>query len=86
MGLIKPFLKNLKAYLIEQKKEDRVEKFMAGAQTFIKKVVSNFDDYEFYTGSSESLEGSIVLSFWEDESASGPMFYLFKDALKEVKC
>merc|ERR1711957_415764 len=69
-------------YLIKQKKEDRVEKFMAGAQTFIKKVVGNFDDYEFYTGSSESLEGSIVLSFWEDESASGPMFYLFKDALK----
>ena len=86
MALVKPFLKNLKAKLVEQKKEDRVEKFMAGAQNFIKKVVSDFDAWEFYTGASESLEGSIVLAFWEDESASGPVFYLFNDALKEVKC
>jgi hypothetical protein len=59
---------------------------MKGAQAFIGSVVKNFDEWEFYTGSSESLDGSIVLSYWEDESASGPMFYLFKDCLKEIKC
>ena len=59
---------------------------MAGAQAFVKEVVGKFDEWEFYTGSSESLDGSVVMSFWEDESASGPMFYLFKDALKEIKC
>ena len=86
MALIKPFLKNLKAKLTEQNKTERVEKFMTGAQNFVKFVVSDFDAWEFYTGSSESLEGSIVLSFWEDESASGPVFFLFNDALKEIKC
>jgi hypothetical protein len=42
--------------------------------------------FNSYTGASESLEGSIALSFWEDEAAAGPVFYFFKDALKEVKC
>jgi hypothetical protein len=86
MALIKGFLKNLKAYLTENGKEARVEAFMKGAQEFVKSVVANFDQYEFYTGASEKLDGSVVLSFWEDESASGPIFYLFKDALKEIKC
>ena len=39
-----------------------------------------------YAGASESLDGSIALSYGEDEGATGPMFYFFKDALKEVKC
>ena len=76
----------MKTKLVEQKKEDRVEKFMAGAQAFIKHVISDFDNYDFYTGASEKLEGSVVLSYWEDESASGPVFYLFNDSLKEIKC
>jgi len=38
-----------------------------------------------YVGSKESLDGGICLSFWEDETASGPVFYFFKDGLKEVK-
>merc|ERR1719305_1544835 len=71
--------------MTENGKADRVEKFMAGAQAFIKHVVSDFDNYDFYTGSSEKLDGSIVLAYWEDESASGPVFYLFNDCLKEIK-
>jgi len=39
-----------------------------------------------FTGVSESIDGSIAIAFWEDESASGPVFYFFKDSLKEVKC
>jgi hypothetical protein len=86
MAYIKNFLKNLKARLTETGNEARVESFQKGAQDFIKTVVGNFENYEFYTGASESLDGSIVLSSWEDDSASGPVFYLFKDALKEIKC
>jgi len=86
MTYIKAFLKNLKAYLEENGKKDRVEAFQKGAQDFVKYVVSKFNDFEFYTGSSESLEGSIVFSFWEDDTASGPVFYYFRDSLKEVKC
>lgn len=39
-----------------------------------------------YTGVSESLEGSIAISYWEDEGATGPVFYFFKDSVKEIKC
>jgi len=86
MAFIKNYLKNLKAHLESNGKADRVDGFMKGAQEFVKTVVSKFDDYEFYIGSSESLDGGLVLSFWEDESAAGPVFYFFRDGLKEVKC
>jgi hypothetical protein len=86
MTYIKNFLKNLKTYLEENGKKDRVEAFQKGAQDFVKFVVSKFNDFEFYTGASEKVDGSIVFSFWEDESAAGPVFYYFRDSLREVKC
>jgi hypothetical protein len=40
---------------------DRVAAFEKGAQAFAKKVVSNFSDYEFYTGESMDPEGMVAL-------------------------
>ena len=85
MTYIRNFLKNLKAWLETNGKADRVPGFQKEAQDFVKFVVSNFGDFEFWTGSSESLDGSIAFSYWEDESASGPVFYFFKDSLTEEK-
>jgi hypothetical protein len=85
MAFIKNYLKNLKAWLEANGKADRTESFMKGAQEFVKKVVGNFDEYTFYLGAKESMDGGVVLSFWEDESAAGPVFYFFMDGLKEVK-
>lgn len=85
MTFIKNYLKTLKGYLESNGKSDRVEVFMKGAQEFIKFVVSKFDEFEFYLGSSESMEGGIILAFWEDETATGPVFYFFRDGLKEEK-
>lgn len=81
-NFIKPFAGKLKARL----PAERVERFQKGMTAFIKHVVSDFSNYEFYLGSSESMDGSIVLSYWEDESAAGPVFYFFRDALNEEKC
>ena len=83
---IKPFAQKMKERLISNGQNERAEQFQKGLTAFVKKVMGDFTNYEFYTGTSESLEGSIVLSFWEDESATGPIFYFFKDALKEIKC
>lgn len=85
MAYIKPFLKNLKAHLDENGPEGRSDEFQKGAQEFVKFVISKFDEFEFYLGTSEKLEGALIFSFWEDEAAAGPMFYFFKDAVKEVK-
>jgi hypothetical protein len=85
MAFIKNFLKNVKAFLEANGKADRVASFQAGAQEFVKFLIGKFDELEFYTGSSENLDGGIIIAFWEDETASGPVFYYFRDALKEVK-
>lgn len=83
---VKLFLKNLTAKLTETGKADRVDALKKGATEFVKSIIANFDQWEFYTGASESLDGSIAFSFWENEEASGPVFYFFKDSLKEIKC
>lgn len=82
MTCIKSYLKNLKAHL----DENRAEAFQKGVQNFIKFVVSKFDEFTFYTGSSENMDGALIFSFWEDETAAGPVFYYIKDGYKEVKC
>ena len=85
MGYIKEYCKKLKLKLTETN-PSRVDGFMKGIGAFIKQVVGeNFNDYVFYTGSKETLDGGIAISYWEDESAAGPMFYFFRDGLKEIK-
>jgi len=86
MTYMKEYLKKLKAHLEENEGKDKADAFQKGAQDFIKFVVSKFTDFEFYLGASEKMEGALIFSFWEDESASGPVFYYFKDGYKEQKC
>ena len=88
MAYIKDYFKKVIAYLEENGKKDRVEGFKKGAQAFIKFIVPKYDDIELYTGvNGENEDGDIVggicISYWEDDSAPGPMFYFFKDGLKE---
>lgn len=86
MIYIKSFLKNLKAKLeANEETKARAPGFQKEAGDFVKFVVANFDQFEFFTGSSESLDGSIAYSYWEDETAKGPVFYFFKDSLREEK-
>ena len=88
MAYIKDYFKKLITYMEENGKKDRVEGFKKGAQAFIKFIIPHFDDIEIYTGANgENDEGEIVggvcISYWEDDTAKGPMFYFFKDGLKE---
>ena len=88
MAYIKDYFKKVIAYLEENGKKDRVEGFKKGAQAFIKFIVPKYDDIELYTGANgENDEGDIIggvcISYWEDETAAGPVFYFFKDGLKE---
>ena len=88
MAYIKDYFKKIIAYLEENGKKDRVDGFKKGAQAFIKFIVPKYDDIELYTGAhGENDDGEIVggicISYWEDEEAKGPMFYFFKDGLKE---
>ena len=90
MAYIKEYFKKIVAYLESNGKKDRIDTFKKGATDFIKFIVPHFDDLELYTGAShhddDDLEGGIVIQYWEDDSAPGPVLYYFKDALKEEKC
>ena len=88
MAYIKDYFKKIITYLEENGKSDRVDSFKKGAQAFVKFIVPKFDEIELYTGANgENDDGEIVggicISYWEDETAKGPMFYFFKDGLKE---
>ena len=88
MAYIKDYFKKIIAYLEENGKKDRVDGFKKGAQAFIKFIIGKYDDVELYTGANGENEdgeivGGICISYWEDEEAKGPMFYFFKDGLKE---
>lgn len=39
------------------KSEDEVNDFKAKANTFVKKIVANFKDYDFYVGESMNPDG-----------------------------
>jgi hypothetical protein len=88
MAYIKDYFKKIVTYLEENGKKDRVDGFKKGAQAFIKYIIPKYDEIELYTGANgENDDGEIVggicISYWENEEAKGPMFYFFKDGLKE---
>ncbi|KZT19259.1 translationally controlled tumor-associated [Neolentinus lepideus HHB14362 ss-1] len=80
---LKGYMKAVKAKLAETN-PDRVEAFEKGAQTFAKKIVANFKDFEFYTGESMNPDGMIALLNYREDGVT-PYFTFWKDGLKEVK-
>lgn len=83
---MKGFMDKTIAYLKENGKEDRSKVFEAAFKKFLKPLAEKYDELTIYLGSSESMDGGLAISFWEDEEAPGPVFYFFKDSLKEIKC
>eukprot|EP01089_Gocevia_fonbrunei_P005552 TRINITY_DN1602_c0_g1_i2.p1 TRINITY_DN1602_c0_g1~~TRINITY_DN1602_c0_g1_i2.p1 ORF type:complete len:183 (+),score=32.14 TRINITY_DN1602_c0_g1_i2:75-623(+) len=79
------FFDYMKKYLLRVKKhlatvdKDRVKPFQQGAQTFIGKIMKNFDEYTFYTGDSMDDTAGLALLFFKD--GSNPYFYFFKDGV-----
>ena len=89
MSYIKEYFKKIVDHLEKSGKSNRVETFKKGATAFTKFIVPKFDDLTLYIGQNgegdDGLEGGIAISYWENESAPGPVLYFFKDALDEVK-
>ncbi|PBK69672.1 translationally controlled tumor-associated [Armillaria solidipes] len=80
---LKGYMKSVKAKLAETK-PDRVEAFEKGAQTYAKKIVANFKDFEFYTGENMNADGMVALLNYREDGVT-PYFTFWKDGLKEVK-
>ena len=58
---LKSYMKKVKEAM-EKKGADaaKVKAFQTGASTYAKKVLSNIDDYDFFTGSSQDPDGMYV--------------------------
>jgi len=69
---------------IQEHKPQRAATFQKEAQAYAKKILSNFKEYDFYTGESMSLDCQIVLLHYGDDGMS-PTFYFWSDGLVEQK-
>lgn len=90
MSYIKGYFAKIVKYLEEHDKKDRVETFKKGATAFTKFIIPKFDDVELFVGAGHSddddeVKGMVVIQYWEDDSAPGPVFYFFADGLIKEK-
>ncbi|KAK2845959.1 hypothetical protein Q7C36_010813 [Tachysurus vachellii] len=84
MVYIKDYMKALKAKLQEPCLE-RVEPFLDIAPAEVKKITGNIKNFQFFTGDSMNLDGSIgLLDFREDGLT--PYMLFFKDGLESEEC
>ncbi|GAA5901781.1 Tma19p [Sporobolomyces salmoneus] len=81
---LKGYMKAVKAKLQETGRDAEVEAFEKGAQTFAKKVVGNFKDYQFYIGDSMLPEGMVALLNFRSDGVT-PYLSFWKHGLKEMK-
>lgn len=82
MTHIKEYMKAIKKRL-EESNPARVAVFEKGAATYVKKVLENFDKYEFYTGENMDPEAMTVLY---ETAADGKTYMIFwKDGVKAQK-
>jgi len=71
--------------LKENGKEDRVPAFKKESTEMFKYIISKHDEFQFYTGKSVNMTGSLAFSYQKEQEDEGPTFLFFADALKIVK-
>jgi len=77
---IKGYMKKIKEKFDESDPE--LNKFLKGAASFVKSVLGEFKEYQFFLGESLSGEGMVILCKWDEET---PVLYFFKHGLIEEK-
>ena len=80
---LKGFMGQLKTKL-EQTNPERVKPFMVSATEFAKKILSKFNDYDFYISESADAAGQIIILGYGEDGQT-PTFYFWKDAIKAEK-
>lgn len=85
----------LKTYLKEvQKKmkeagetDDDIAVFQKNFMNFIKEILPQFSDLEFFLGESQNPDGAVaLLQYKEVDGEERPVFMFVKQGMREVKC
>ncbi|XP_003962088.1 translationally-controlled tumor protein homolog [Takifugu rubripes] len=80
---VKDYMKSIKSHL-EEHNPERVADFMKGAMAAIKRITSDFDNFQFYTGTSMNPSGIAgALNYYEDGIT--PYMLFFKDGVVSEK-
>lgn len=80
---LKGYMKKVKTHLQEADPE-RVAVFEKNIEPYVKKIIKNFNDYEFFTGESMDPDSMVALLNYREDGVT-PYFVFFKDGLKLVK-
>merc|ERR1711913_143128 len=88
----KGYLTYLKGYMKAVKEalkskgadEATIKDFETKASGYAKKIISNFKDYEFFTGESMNPDGMIVLLNYREDGTT-PYVTIWKHGLEEMK-
>lgn len=81
MGHIKEYMKEVKAKLEKENSPDK-DLFQKNVQEFVKGVLGDFKEYQFFCGESMKPEGMLALMKWDEET---PYMYFFKHGLDAEK-
>ncbi|KAI0844171.1 translationally-controlled tumor protein [Daldinia vernicosa] len=85
LSYLKGYMKKLAKHIKDKGASDEeVKDFQTKAQAFAKKIVSNFKDYEFYTGESMDVDGMVVLLNYREDGVT-PYVTVWKHGLEEMK-
>ncbi|KAJ3201461.1 hypothetical protein HDU82_008090, partial [Entophlyctis luteolus] len=80
---IKGYMKALKNHLVSTK-SSRAEDFEKKAAAAVRKVLTNFSDYDFYVGESMNPDGMVILLNYREDGTT-PYLTLWKDGLRATK-
>uniref|UniRef100_A0A8C5QED3 Tumor protein, translationally-controlled 1 n=1 Tax=Leptobrachium leishanense TaxID=445787 RepID=A0A8C5QED3_9ANUR len=81
---IKGYMKAIKTSL-DERDPSRVKIFMSGASEMVKKILANFNNYQFFTGEGMNTEGMVALLDFREDGVT-PYLIFFKDGLELEKC
>ncbi|PKY16442.1 translationally controlled tumor-associated [Rhizophagus diaphanus] len=81
---LKKYVKKLAEKVKEKNPDVDLKAWQDKVTNFSKKVLGNFNDYQFYTGKNFEQEGMIALLNYREDGIT-PYFTLFKDGLIEEK-
>lgn len=83
--IISGYMKAVKQKMKEANKSDEeIAEFEKGAQSYAKKIVSNFKDYDFYVGESMDPDAMVVLMNYREDGTT-PFVTVWKHGLKQEK-
>ena len=82
---VKSWMKEYGNKIAAKLPEDRKAKFQEGFKKFAMQLMKKFDEFTIYAPSDYSYEGTLIFSFWKQETDEAPHFWFLLDGLKSYK-